>query len=96
MPNSTRIVVAVVFFAIMTFVVNPMAHAVVNLGFVPWLLWIAGFLWIGIAIENRRRRKWDEPSYSWHDVGQDARAIVPFAAGWGCFVLAIIALTKFI
>jgi hypothetical protein len=37
--------------------VKPLAHVVVDLGPVPWLIAMAGILWIGIAIENRGARR---------------------------------------
>jgi hypothetical protein len=96
MPTSTRVAVAIVFIAIMALVVKPFVHAVVDLGFIPWLFMMGGLFWIAIKIENRDRMAAERPSYSWYDVGQDARYLAPIAAFWGFFVLAIFILTRFI
>ena len=90
-----RIIVAVVFFAAMA-VVAKLAHIVVDLGFVPWLLAMAFIFWVGIAIENRDRAAEGRPRYSAYDAGRDVRSLAPVAAFWGVFVLIVFVVTRFI
>lgn len=71
-----RIVVALIFFGAMA-VVAKAAHIVVDLGFIPWLLAMAGIFWVGIAIENRDRAAEGRLPFSLADARRDLLGPLP-------------------
>ena len=72
------------------------AHTVVAMGFVPWLLLMCGIFWVGLKIENHDRAVEGRPPYSWYDAGRDAREVLPVIRFWAILVVVAFVLTRFI
>ena len=68
-----RMVLTIVFIAVMALIVKPFVHAIVDLGYIPWFLMMVGIFWIGIRIENNDRKKDGREPYSAYEAGQEVR-----------------------
>jgi len=68
-----RVVLTIVFIAVVAFIVKPFVHAVVDLGYIPWFLMMVGIFWIAIRIENNDRKKDGRIPYSAYEAGQEVR-----------------------
>jgi hypothetical protein len=57
-------IAAAALFATFTYGMSVLVHAVVDLGALAWIAFMAGVLWLAIKIENRDRSRDGKPPYS--------------------------------